>query len=241
MTKSSNTPTRQFRFSGIVPPDSNTHLLKEVAPKGHMIPPHYVYIEGVGYIPQYAPTVYGTSAAYDPPNDCDGYFMSSKYQPNNNCYAYGCVIASNSFPQPGRKNGYLLPTDFTGTDVANGAKLDGLQMAGKTLDEVRDYAKTHTDGHFVALLISPADPAIGWTGDYHWVRCDDLATSMWSQKDGSDQVTDFDFAGNPITDPATANWTVNQGSSGGKIPIETLVSYAFFTYMFVPSNGVGII
>ena len=231
----------KFRFSGRIHPNNKFHQLKAEAPPDHVIAPHYVHVEGVGDIPQYAPTVFGQSVAYDPPNDCQGYFMSARFQPNNNCYAYGCVIASNSFPQPGRLNGYLLPTSFTGDDVAHGAQLDGLVLMGQSLDAVYSHAKTATPGHYVALLISPPDPANEWPGDYHWVRCDDLASLSWSQKDGSDQVTNFDFAGNPISDPVTANWTVNQGPISKSEPGDLIVSYVFYAYMYVPQGGVNII
>lgn len=233
--------TTRFRFSGLTHPDSKFHQLKAVAAVDHAIPPQYVHVDGVGDIPQYAPTVFGDSTAYDPPNDCQGYFMSAKFQPNNNCYAYGCVIASNSFPQPGRLNGYLLPAGFTGANVVHGAELDGLTDVGKTLDEVHAHAACAAPGHYVALMISAADATFGWPGDYHWARCDDLATSSWSQKDGTDQVTNFDFAGNPISDPANANWTVNQGPMGKQNPSDLIVSYVFYTYMFVPRGGVNII
>ncbi len=231
----------KFRFSGRVHPNSLFHQLKAAAPPDHVIAPHYVHVQGVGDIPQYAQTVFGQSAAYDPAHDCQGYFMSARFQPNNNCYAYACVIASNSFPQPGRLNGYLLPNDFTGADVAHGAELDGLVMVGPSRDELRAHAKNAAPGHYVALLISRPDPEYGWPGDYHWVRCDDSACSEWSQKDGSDQVTNFDFGGHPIRDPATADWTVNQGPIGKQDPGDLVVSYAFYAYMYVPQGGVNII
>jgi hypothetical protein len=48
-------------------------------------------------------------------------------------------------------------------------------------------------------------------------------------------VTNFDFAGQPITAPDAANWTVNQGPlSNGS---DMVVSYEFVTYMFVPAGG----
>ncbi|MEI8633340.1 hypothetical protein P4S72_17315 [Vibrio sp. PP-XX7] len=69
----------------------------------------------------------------------------------------------------------------------------------------------------------------------------------WSQKDGGDQVTNFDFAGQPISDPATACWTVNLGPVSGVDPShpkdlsDMIVSYVFHTYMWVPSAGVTIL
>lgn len=241
--ESTQQATSHLKLSGCIHPDDTRHHIKESVTGDHVIAPSYVNIPGVGSVAQYAPTVFGTSIAYDPANDCQGYYMSYKFQPNNNCYAYGTVICSNSFPQPGRMNGYLLPSGFTGADVVHGATLDGLQDVGATLEALKDHATTATaPGHYVALMISPADPANGWPGDYHWARCDDNTTfQSWSQKDGSDQVTNFDFAGNPITNPATANWTVNQGPIGNGNAGDLIVSYEFYTFMYVPAAGVNII
>lgn len=234
---------RKFKFSGRIAVDDTKHLLKEQVIDGSVIPPNYIYIPGVGNVAQYAPTIFGKFIGYNPPLDCSGYFMSAKFQPNNNCYAYGSVITSNSFPQPGRINGYLLPKNFTGADVVKGAAMDGLVDVGSTLEDIKSHKNSSdSDGHYVALLISPADVTYEWPGDYHWVRCDDNSQFLtWSQKDGGDQVTNFDFAGEPISNPQTANWTVNQGPISSSDPSELLVKYVFYTYMFVPNTGVNII
>lgn len=172
--------------------------------------------------------------------------MSYKFQPNNNCYNYATNVATNSFAQPGRMTGKPLPSGYTDQDVVDGAVSDGLNYAGKTLEELNHYAKSAESGHFVALMISTPDSSVSWKGDYHWARLDDLKTNSWSQKDGGDQVTNFDFAGNLIKDPSTANWTVNQGPIGviGDKPYnpnDAFVSYDFFAYMFVPYSGINII
>lgn len=217
-------------------------------------------------VPQYSPTVVGNPAGgYNPAEDCNGNFMSAKFQPNNNCYAYGSNITPNTFPQPGRASGSLLTAaDMTGTVASVGATVsgyavnDGLKYVGTTMTDLMKFKSVHQGttppgllsagnlgGHFVALMISPAGDA-NWPGDYHWARCDNSSggCDSWSQKDGNDQVTNFDFAGNPITDPSTANWTVNQGPVSTGSPSagsDQLVSYAFYCYMFVPSSGVNII
>ncbi|MCJ8175093.1 hypothetical protein [Pseudomonas viridiflava] len=213
-------------------------------------------------VQQYSPTVYGNpTGGYDPAGDCEGNFMSFKFQPNNNCYAYGCNITPNTFPQPGRQSGYLLTADdfkssFTdlGQLVSSYAVKDGLQLAGSTFQELMAFKSSkqgtnpgalgagYLAGHFVALMISTAGDA-NWPGDYHWARCDDSsgACNSWSQKDGSDQVTNFDFAGRAITDPATANWTVNQGPVSSTDSSELVVEYDFYCFMFVPEQGVNII
>ncbi|MBT6158217.1 MAG: hypothetical protein HOL01_20460 [Planctomycetaceae bacterium] len=235
--------TSRLKFSGRVHPESKFHQLRAEAGPDHVIPPTWVPIPGVGEVAQYSPTVFGKSIAYDPPNNCEGNFMSAKFQPNNNCYAYGTNIASNSFPQPGRINGYLLPSNFTGADVVKGATMDGLRVAGNTIDDIGEHADAATSaGHYVGLMISAPDSSLDWPGDYHWCRCDVGAPyNSWSQKDGSDQVTNFDFAGNPIIYPSEANWTVNQGPTPQLNKDDMVVSYIFYTYMFVPNQGVNII
>lgn len=216
-------------------------------------------------VPQYSPTVYGNPAgSYYPAGDCDGNFMSRKFQPNNNCYAYGCNITPNTFPQPGRQSGYLLTAeDFKlsfaelGQLVSSYAVKDGLQLAGSTFQELIAFKSSRQGtnpgagenlgvgslgGHFVALMVSTAGDS-NWPGDYHWARCDNSsgACNSWSQKDGSDQVTNFDFAGEPITNPSAANWTVNQGPISNTDSRELVVEYDFYCFMFVPQQGVNII
>ncbi len=213
-------------------------------------------------VPQYSPLVYGEAvASYNPAGDCHGNFMSSKFQPNNNCYAYGCNITPNTFPQPGRQSGYLLTAanfkkSFSelGQLVSSYAVKDGLEFVGTTLEELmkfksskqgtnpQDIATGYLAGHFVALMVSTAGDA-NWPGDYHWARCDNSSGSCdsWSQKDGSDQVTNFDFAGKAITNPITANWMVNQGPVSKADTREMVVDYDFYCFMFVPKSDVRII
>jgi hypothetical protein len=212
------------------------------------IAPIYVQVPRGRKVPQYAPTVIGKSLAWDPAGDCDGNFMSCKFQTNNNCYNYACNIATNSFAQPGRMHGLFL-SDVTGGptghDVVKGAALDGLISIGDgeiPIEELRKRLPKDRDGHIVGLLISSADSSVGWPGDYHWVRCDDDASfRSWSQKDGGDQITNFDFAGGKISQPASANWKVNQGQMVHGNPNDIIVAYDFFCYMFVPNGAVDII
>lgn len=243
-----------FKFSGRIAESDRLHSTKEEEAEGALIPPKYVPT-GWGQVPQYAPTVRDKKTGYSPAADCDGYFMSYKYQPNNNCYAYGCNIASNSFAQPGRYSGAPpFSNDFTAEHVTNNAVSDGLVYVGKSMEDVYNHSKENIPGHYVALMFSEpeknigGDPNADWPGDYHWARCDDVATSSWSQKDGGDQVTNFDFAGQPISNPATANWSVNQGPIGktegneGSDPNEYVVAYVFYCFMFVPyDDSVNII
>ena len=229
-----------FKFSGFANPDEPRHALRTTP--GGSTAPIQVEIPGGHYVNQYAPTVVDTRDVYDPAADCDGNFMSYKFQPHNNCYAYGCGIASNSFPQPGRIHGILLHAGFTGDTVSAGAEKDGLISVSKEAlsnEELAEKKKSLPPGHFVALLYSAADEKVGWPGDYHWVRQDRDGT--WSQKDGGDQVTNFDFAGNKITNPAKANWTVNEGPISNDNPADLIVKYDFHSMMYVPDGKVDII
>lgn len=225
---------RPFKFSGIVSPG---HIVHAMVARGEesTIAPHWVTVPG-GSVPQYAPTMkQPRPTAFAPATDCNGYFMSSRYQPNNNCYNYACDIATNSFAQPGRMHGVAM-SPFSPTQVVKAACADGLQDLGPGYPSP---AVLNGQGHVVALMFSAPDGTVGWPGDFHWARYD-LEQRAWSQKDGGDQVTNFDFAGQPLTNPATANWTVNQGPStnGGD---EYVVSYQFVTFMLMPDTGVSVI
>jgi hypothetical protein len=206
--------------------------------------PHCVYVPGVGCVPQYAHTIVGANDGFDPANDCRGFFTSLKYQVHNNCYNYAVDIATNSMAQPGRRHGISMPGNVNADLVVRGALTDGLIMAGEPgtpLNDVLERASDLDDVHLVALLICPADASVGWEGDYHWVRCHDLETSSWSQKDGPDQITDFDFAGMPIADPSQATWTANQGPAPKSGSPDFFTTYSFRAWMLVPHRGVEIL
>lgn len=253
----------RYRYSGRITPDCNYHapaLLEvgEIVAPTIITPPNTAW----GPVAQYGDTVRGKTPMYDPAGNCGGNFMSYKNQPNNNCYAYGTNIASNSFPQPGRASKGSTPwsENMTAESVTANAVLDGLiALPQTTIADLIDNSghSQGADGHFVALVFSApepdfkGDPSAQWGGDYHWVRADSVdmvsKTITWSQKDGGDQVTNFDFAGNPISDPATACWEVNLGPVSGVDPNspddknDMIVSYVFHTYMWVPSSGVDIL
>jgi hypothetical protein len=236
----------EYKLSGMLPQDDLMHTA--VMTESGEIAPCYVEVPGGRKVPQYSPTVVGTSLGFEPARDCDGNFTSSKFQTNNNCYNYACNIATNSFAQPGRIHGLVLSGpagDLTGNKVVEGAELDGLiKIGGNEVSsrELNNHVPKDRDGHVVALLISLPDNVVRWPGDYHWVRCDDNTSfNSWSQKDSGDQITDFDFAGNKILEPVKANWKVNQGQMVHGNPNDIVVGYDFHCYMFVPAGAVNII
>jgi hypothetical protein len=230
----------RFKFRGRIPDDDTAHQMATLVPADGLLPaPKWVPVPSGGYVPQYAPTVVGKGPAFDPSNDCEGCFTSHKFQVHNNCYNYAVDIATNTVAQPGRLHGIVLKGNTDGDQVQAGAEKDGLILVGGPTDKIdvlRAQQSKLGDGHFVALLIAPAVAEATFPGDYHWVRCDDFNASCWSQKDGPDQMTDFDFAGSRIYDPSTANWTVNSGpfnppKSGNR---DFIVTYQFKAWMFVP-------
>jgi hypothetical protein len=159
---------RKYRLSGMLPQDDLIHMAVMV--DAGEIAPVYVEVPGGRKVPQYSPTVIGTSIAYDPAGDCDGNLMSYKFQTNNNCYNYACNIATNSFTQPGRMHGLFLsdsPQGPTGAQVVKGAELDGLVKIGGSeisVPQLKHHLGTNLEGHFVALLTSEADISVKWPG-----------------------------------------------------------------------------
>ena len=251
---------RRPRYSGLTPPHDPCHYEAKSAKglPGRILAPGFVKLKGGGYVAQWAPTARSKVTGFNPAGDCKGNFMSYRYQPNNNCYNYACNIATNSFAHPGRKHGVpLFGTNrrLTADSVITAAKADGLVELGRKgmklpyvlrLLRKKQERGGLPDGHLVALLISLADSKIRWKGDFHWVRCDEPSGRTWSQKDGPDQVTNFDFSGNVIRDPSRSNWTVNQGprrhrraSSKADEAFQTF--YNFEAWMFVPFGKVTII
>ena len=209
-------------------------------------PPQCVNVPGVGCVPQYAPTVFGDHAGFAPATDCQGYFTFSKFQAHNACYSYALDIASNSMAQPGRKHGFVIEGDLDGDQVIEGALLDGLKLLGEQGVRLRHVLKQAAElrhGTLVALLMAPPDHGIGFPGDFHWARCDDLEFSSWSQKAGQDQVSNLDFAGAPIADPSQATWSLNAGPLDPTAPSgsDFLTAYKFRAWMFVPDTGIEII
>lgn len=199
-------------------------------------------------VAQWARTVRTQVNGFNPAGDCNGYFMSSKFQTNNNCYNYACNIASNSFAQPGRwhcKSVFAQDGRLTADSVVGAAKADGLLFLADAKIKLPQVLKSVREngyhGHLVALLISVADSSIRWKGDYHWVRCDLASGRKWSQKDGPDQVTNYDFSGKRITDPSQADWQVNLGPSPRTRITAKYIIYTFAAWMYVPFAGVHII
>ena len=195
-------------------------------------------------VPKYADTVVGKDVKYSPATNCDGMFMPYKYQFNNNCYNYAVNIATNSYAQPGRYSGIVgeYEANINPLVVEYNAQQDGLIKVEGIMSsyDLNNYtpSRGQEKGHFVGLMVAEGS-------DYHWCRCNIPYSSdkntkydSWSQKDGNDFVTNFDFAGNLIENPAEANWIAPSLDYKGKI---TYIVYTFHCFMYVANNSVNII
>jgi hypothetical protein len=114
----------------------------------------------------------------------------------NNCYNYGTNYWTNTFAQPGKAAGQQY-TSLSGCTVAPGERSakDGA-VADGLIDLPGADNKCPAKGHLVALVVGP-------DYDYHWFRKG--PNGRWSHKPGPTPATLLDNAGNPITDPRTAD------------------------------------
>jgi hypothetical protein len=256
----------QHPFCGLPHEDDRWHYVldeKDTRPREddsrRRLAPRYVVLPNNKQIPKWGPTKRDIVNGYRPGADCKGYFTTSKFQPNNNCYNYACNIATNSFAQPGRRHGKTLlqkGQTLNLGDVIAGAKADGLRLIGDASMSLPQALRSPIylngfvngqSGHLVALLLSEAKSDIRWKGDYHWIRCDHPSGRHWSQKDGKNHVTNYDFRGNWIVNPKEASWTVNEGPPATGWGYSThkltskVVTYSFAAWMFVPYRRVSII
>lgn len=248
---------RTFKFTGLSAADSPFHyIVNDLDSKKHDGGPGTLRITAPMTIPtnngkqvaQWAKTERGPVTGFHPNSDCNGNFTAAKYQANNNCYNYACNIATNSFAVPGRMHGKAI-LDASGQLLTDqlilAAEADGLQLIGDaTMPWAEAFEKigqtSPENGHVAVLLLSDPVPGIGWPGDFHFIRSDDPKGAAWSQKAGNDQIANFDFAGDPISDPSAASWIINQGPEqlGGSTAF--LAKYTFAAWMYVPIQEVQI-
>jgi len=258
---------RPHRYSGLPQPGCVYHDLKthrgpdetqgSESDTERVCPTRYVIITDKDTdekikIPQYGDEVRGMSTKYDPYHNCDGMFTASKNKFNNNCYNYAVNIATNTYAQPGRKHGYFMKDEFNADKVMDLAVEDGLIVVGgseigpkELADNVENYRPGQ--GHFVALLFAEPNLKYNFTGDYHWVRCDDYEASpfKWSQKLSHDEISNFDYQGRPISDPRYSNWICNDGTDSeymnerepGMHVADCVFEYVFHSWMYVPHDG----
>lgn len=115
----------------------------------------------------------------------------------NNCYNYATNTPDGSFAQPGWGAGGSMESPYTCGGVTSAAESDGLQFAGRTMEEAQD--RCDASCCLVALFVSEDNK------DFHWYRED--ADGTWSHKPGWTPATQLDDSDppQPITDPLTAN------------------------------------
>jgi hypothetical protein len=249
----------RFRYSGINPSDDPLHYTFDRGSGDkatgsdsgtkRIKAPLSVELANGQRVAQWAPTVRSNVQGFRPDRDCEGNFTSAKFQVNNNCYNYACNIATNTFALPGRKHG-LSYTDkkgrLTQKSVLAAVDADGLRLVGGPDMSLATALKKVPEmrlgpGHLIALVISKPKAKIGWNGDFHFVRCDQRNGGKWSQKNGPDQITNFDYAGLPIRDPSSACWIVNQGPADPSRSTAVRSEYQFAAWLFVPYETVDII
>ncbi|NOK18193.1 LamG domain-containing protein [Corallococcus carmarthensis] len=117
-----------------------------------------------------------------------GFWNGTSRQYVNNCYNYATNRATDTFAQPGRASGAQAST-WDCASVVQAAVNDGLELLPGSPDTL-GYKSA------AALVVAP-----GY--DYHWYRRD--LNNLWTHKPGGTAATTLDNAGQPITDPATAN------------------------------------
>lgn len=151
-------------------------------------------------IPTVDPSLIGSIAVVNlckcaPPHEV-AWWNTPAIQPYNNCYNYATNYRTNTFAQPGLASAAKY-TSLSGCTVAAGQRSakDGA-IADCLIDTPQANNKCPDNGHLVALVVAP-------NYDYHWYRKG--PDGRWSHKPGGTPATLLDNAGNPITDPRTAN------------------------------------
>jgi hypothetical protein len=112
----------------------------------------------------------------------------------NNCYNYASNIRSDTFAQPGRDHGYIIPATCTGPQVAGGALADGYRADGNC------QPATATNRWVVAMVTGTFPDG---TRDYHWYRRQ--TEGFWGHKPGETSAVNVDNSGHVITDPETCD------------------------------------
>lgn len=170
--------------------------------------------------PSAPPAVPCGYATYDP----DEYNSNPIPLVTNNCYAYACARPTNTFPQPGRAHGYVLPTTNNIPETIQAyAEIDGLVNA----------TGVPLLGGIPALYVALAFDEYRQGGeDYHFYRQvrnngnPNWPDLFWAHKPGDEAVTNLDSNNDVITNPETCNRGTYED---------------FIGYMYVPWSVVSII
>ena len=126
--------------------------------------------------------------AFDAPPYEPGIWKPPCIVAHNNCYNYANDKMTHSWAQPGKFGGLGLKKTFSRGDLIGAAEKD-LLVAKDNLDVDLGPGQ----GWYVAAAISEDGQ------DHHWYRQD--ANGFWSHKEGSEEPTTRDAAGQPILDP----------------------------------------
>jgi len=120
---------------------------------------------------------------------------------NNNCYSYGIDKPYNNIkgkPQPGDYSGRRIEcyNPFDMNEIISASIADGYIKKLNLLNKL-GFGKR---GYYSVYLVLDNTDGVQ---DYHWYRQD--KGGFWSQKHGSDNVTNVDGSGRLIRNPARAN------------------------------------
>lgn len=113
------------------------------------------------------------------------FWNGAAYIRRNNCYNYASNYRSNTFAQPGRQSGHLIPYPPTCSNGGTAVRWDGWADTCRA-----------TDNLTIALVIWPGT-------DFHFFRL--ASGGLWCHKPGQTAARNYDNSGNLITNPQTAN------------------------------------
>ena len=131
----------------------------------------------------------------------------------NNAYNHACGLLTHTAASPGR----ATCTDWTPKGDQSQSLAERTILAAtedklipldslKLEDALNELASKGPDYHLAALLVADSPESRDFFSGCHWIRRH--ADKTWSQKFNSDMPTNFDFAGNYITDDnfSQSNW-----------------------------------
>lgn len=171
-------------------------------------------------------------------------------QLSTNCYAYAMNSRvghpKGDTPQPGEKSGAPESTAacpaVSAAVVQDGAPDDIRQAERCPYNKQQQKPPPDRPGYYLVALVSTSKPSgydaadgVEYGNDYHWYRQDD--NGRWSHKPGTTKAIDTDSAGQPISNPETANRRTlyrDLGMGG----VDLVIDYDNFCgYFYVKKGG----
>lgn len=148
-------------------------------------------------------------SGYEPRYEPDRYNNDAIVRLSHNCYSYGMNVIDPLSAELCKKNGSCrqyfhqpgaLHGDRNALNTAERREcpvVERLQKADNpSIQKTSFYHQCPTGSSKIALVVDPGE-------DYHYYRQD--ANGMWSHKDGSNKVKQFDALKQPIVNPQLAS------------------------------------